>query len=256
MIACCDPIPGPFVISRRQVLIGFTATMTAAVALRPVRAERAGVLPAEVAGIRIPRSSTALRAVAFSRAACPEYLFNHCLRTFVFGALYLKKQQRSYDAEPAFIASVLHDLGLLPAYASKAGSFEIDGADAAEKFARDAGLAATEADTIWHSVAFHDGRFAITRRAGAEAMLVAAGAGADVDGPDTDSADQRQIAEVLAAFPRLQFKQRFTALLIDHCKRKPVSQSGTWLEGLCREQVPQAWHGTTEQEIAGSGYAE
>jgi len=54
----------------------------------------------------------------------------------------------------------------------------------------------------------------------------------------------------------LQFKSRFTSLVIEHCKRKPTSQRGTWLEGLCREQVPSAWTDTVEKEIAASPFAE
>jgi hypothetical protein len=64
------------------------------------------------------------------------------------------------------------------------------------------------------------------------------------------------MTEIVAEFPRLHFKQRFTALLIDHCHRKPLSQRGTWLEGLCRQQVPEAWKETVEQEIAGAPFDE
>jgi hypothetical protein len=60
----------------------------------------------------------------------------------------------------------------------------------------------------------------------------------------------------LAAFPRLQFKRRLTSLLIDHCKRKPTSQQGTWLEGLCREQVPGVWNDTVEKAIMAAPYTE
>jgi len=179
------------------------------------------------------------------------------MRTFLFGALALRRQGLAYDADRAFVAAALHDLGLLPAFASRSQSFEIDGADEAERFARDAGMSASDADIVWHDVALHDGRFAITRRAGNEAMLVALGAGSDVVGPDLDTADERrQLNEVLAAFPRLQFKKRFTGLLADHCKRKPTSQRGTWLEGLCREQVPSAWTDRVEQDIANAPFSE
>ena len=155
------------------------------------------------------------------------------------------------------MAAALYDLGLLPAFETKEQSFAIDGADAAQKFARDAGLNTIGANIVWDGVAFHDARFAITRRAGPVAMLVALGAGSDVDGPDLNTDDKKkQMAEVVAAFPRLQFKPRFTKLLIGHCQRKPLSQRGTWLEGLCREQVPSAWSNTVEQEIAAAPFAE
>ena len=214
-------------------------------------------LPNEVAGIAIPHSPAAIRAAALARQSCPDFLFNHCMRTFLIGALAVRRQKLVYNADEAFIAAALHDLGLVPAFASKAQSFEIDGANAAEKFARDNGLNAAEADIVWHGIAFHDVRFAITRRAGPEAMLVALGAGGDVVDPglSTDE-EKRQLAEVVAAFPRLQFKKRFTDLLIDHCRRKPTSQQGTWLEGLCREQVPGAWDDTVEKEIMAAPFAE
>ena len=226
-------------------------------AARLAEAEASANLPREVAGIPIPTSNVAVRAAQFARRSCPEYLFNHCMRTYLFGTLGLRQHQLSFDAECAFVAAALHDLGLLPTFASPAQSFEADGADAAEHFARDTGLNAARANIVWHGIVLHDGRFAITRRAGAEAMLVAMGASADVDGPDLDTDDQkRQMAEIVAAFPRLHFKQHFTALLVDHCHRKPLSQRGTWLEGLCRQQVPEAWKDTVEQEIAQAPFDE
>ncbi len=226
-------------------------------ALKVHAADDVSGLPTEVAGIAIPRSPAAIRAAALARQSCADFLFNHCMRTFLIGALAVQRQKLEYNADDAFVAAALHDLGLVPAFASKSQSFEIDGANAAEKFARDNGLSVAEADIVWHGIAFHDVRFAITRRAGPEAMLVALGAGGDVVDPglSTDE-EKRQLADVVSAFPRLQFKQRFTALLIDHCKRKPISQQGTWLEGLCREQVPGAWNDTVEKTITAAPYNE
>ena len=225
--------------------------------VQALAADEPPVLPSEVAGIAIPRSPIAVRAAQFSRQSCPDFLFNHCMRTFVFGALALQRQKLSYNADEAFTAATLHDLGLLPSFASKSQSFEIDGANVAEKFALGNGLNATDADIVWHGVAFHDVRFAITCRAGPEAMLVALGAGGDVNGPDLNTEDEKkQMAEIVAAFPRLQFKQRFTSLVVDHCKRKPTSQAGSWLEGLCRERAPAAWTDTVEKKIAAAPFAE
>jgi hypothetical protein len=178
------------------------------------------------------------------------------MRTFLFGAVALQAQKRSCNADAAFAAAALHDLGLLPAFATANSSFEIDGANRAEQLMTESGLSPRDADVVWHAIALHDVRFSITRRQGPEAMLVAIGAGSDVDGPDASAIDARQTAEIVAAFPRLQFKKRFTALAVDHCKRKPLSQRGTWLEGLCREQAPSAWTDTVEREIADAPFSE
>ncbi len=252
--ASCACAVHEILASRRQVLLAGLALGS----LVKIGVLRAGpmALPARVAGVVIPSSAVAAQAAAFAQQSCPDFLFNHCMRTFVFGALFLQKQGMLYDAEQAFVAAALHDLGLLPAFSSAKGSFEIDGADAAEKFMVEHGGGAARANTVWHAVEMHDGKWPLTRRQGPEAMLVSAGAGCDVDGPDMDVISDQQIAETLVAFPRLQFKKRFTALLIDHCRRKPTAQRGTWLEGLCREQVPGAWTQSVTDEIASSAFPE
>jgi hypothetical protein len=246
----------PGLLSRRQ-FAGLTLAALLSPSALPANEAAPAFLPQEVAGVEIPRSLAARQAALLSKRACPDFLFNHCMRTYVFGALALQRQPATYNADLAFVAAALHDLGLLTQYESQSRSFEIDGADAAEKFGLTAGLSPRDADVIWHGVALHDVRFAITRRSGPEAMLVALGAGGDVDGPDLETQDERrQLEEVVAAFPRLHFKRQFTGLLVAHCKRKPTSQRGTWLEGLCREQVPSAWGDTVENEVSVAPFVE
>jgi HD domain len=243
-------------VNRRELLkMTGAAALLAPVALASDPPRQVN-LPAEVAGVALPRSGVAVGAAAFAQQRCPEFLFNHCMRTFIFGALLLRRRQLAFHAEPAFVASALHDLGLLPGFESPHGSFEIDGADAAEKFMLEHHRSAAESDQVWHAVEMHDGKWALTARQGPEAMLVALGAGADVYGPDPGDLEARQIAEVLTAFPRQQFKQRFTSLLIAHCDRKPNSQRGTWLEGVCRRHVPSLEDDSVEQRIAAADFAE
>jgi hypothetical protein len=221
------------------------------------RATLRSELPREVAGVALPRSAVAVRAAQFARRSCPQFLFNHCMRTFLFGALELQRQKITFNEDDAFVAAALHDLGLLPEFASRSQSFEVDGANAAEKFARQAAFSSADAAVVWHSVALHDTRAAFTKHSGPEALLVSFGAGSDVDGPGLDSADQRkQMEEIVQAFPRLQFKRQFTELLVAQCQRKPLSQRGTWLEGLCRQTAPAAWTDSVPAEIAAAPFAE
>jgi len=246
---------GSDLCNRRALLMGASAMLLAHVVRGSVPAPHFQ-LPAEVAGIPMPRSALAIGAAAFARQNCPEFLFNHCMRTFTFGALLLQKRHLRFQADIAFAASALHDLGLLQSFESPSGSFEIDGADAAERFVLHNHRSAAEAAQVWHAVELHDGKWALTVREGPEAMLVALGAGTDVDGPDPGEFENQQIAEVLAAFPRQQFKRRFTALLIAHCERKPNSQHGTWLEGVCRRHAPGWRSDTVEDDIANALFPE
>ncbi len=241
-------ICGHHAISRRAAL-----ALPLGLTLATVASGAQADLPPRVAGIALPQTNLAARAAALSRSACPDFLFNHAMRTYLFGALYADKHGLAFNAEAAFVAAALHDFGLLPRYASSNGSFETDGARAGEEFARQNGMDAASADAVWRAIAMHDTRF--SRRQGPEATVVAVGAGTDVNGPGSAfTADE--IAAIVAAFPRLQFKSRFTALLVDQCQRKPLSQEGTWLEGLCRETSPNAWPAGIAQSIAASQFSE
>jgi len=243
-------------VNRRTLLrMSAAAALLPRISLPADSAQRAD-LPAEVAGVRLPQSDLALAAATFARQSCPDFLFNHCMRTYTFGVLLLQRRRLAFDADTAFVAAALHDLGLLPPFESARGSFEIDGADAAEKFMLQRQRSAADADRVWHAVEMHDGKWALTARQGPEAMLVSLGAGTDVDGADPEELEARQVAEVLAAYPRLQFKQRFTSLLIAHCERKPNSQHATWLEGVCRLHATGVEADSVEQQIAAANFPE
>ena len=241
----------PMTPDRRSMLLGLTSLLCL-----PQLAVAGSEIPLEVAGIRLPRSSAARKAVQFTRANCPPYLFNHCLRTYLFGAAAMERHRTAYHEDDAFVAACLHDVGLLKPFASAKGSFEVDGANRAAQFARDNGLSAADTEEVWDAIVLHDGRFVIAEHRGGAAMLVAMGAGSDVLGPDEAMIDAKRTAEIVAAFPRLGFKKQFTSLLVEHCRRNPLSQRGTWLEGLCREQAPAAWKDKLEEEIAQAPFSE
>jgi hypothetical protein len=233
---------------------GFLTLLAGAVAASGIRARAASTAVAtEVAGIALPKTSLARSAADLAHGACPDFLFNHSMRTYLLGALSLRGQQLNFDPEIAFVAAALHDLGLLPAFASARGSFEIDGANRAEELLHTAGRSSEQGRAVWNAIVMHDMRGDYSAHQSPEAQLVAAGAGADV--VDPEGIDRQAVEEVVRAFPRLQFKTRFTALLVDHCRRKPTSQIG-WLDGLCRATVPDAQRGSVERAIAQAPYTE
>lgn len=240
-------------VSDRREFLSVGAVIAAAALLVP-RTARADA-PRQIAGIALPDSALARRVTEFGRQSYPAFLFNHCMRTYFFGALAMNQMGRRFDAEEAFAGAILHDLGLMPAFESPHASFEGDGADAAEKFLLAHGEGYAKAETVWHSIVDHDGRWAIATHDGPESMLVAAGASADVVGPDINF-EPSTIDAILRSFPRLQFKKRFTETVIAHCRRKPGSQRGTWLGGLDRELNPGAYTGTIERQIADAPFPE
>ena len=211
--------------------------------------------PTEVAGIDIPRTPLALKAESFVRSLEPDFLFNHSVRTYRFGARRLKADRIKYDAETAYVAALFHDAGLVPGVASARASFEIDGADKAEQFVKTNGGSAGQARLIWNAIVTHDMGRAYQKHQSPEALLLGEGVEVDVDGGSVDAVSPAIVSEILRAYPRRDFKRRFTAAAIDHCRRKPTSQMG-WLDPLCRKIVPDVDHGDVEKEIASAPFAE
>jgi hypothetical protein len=241
-------------VRRRDVLLGLLALTAGRPSLALERPRVA--LPSSVAGIAVPRSPVAQAAAALSRQACPEVLFNHCMRTYLFGALHEQHHGRTFNADAAFVAAALHDLGLLKAFETDGTPFEVDSANAAERLALENSLPPETAKLVWNAAAMHDMRWAVVEKQNPTVELVAAGAAADVVGLDEGMIPRTAIAEVLKAFPRLGFKVQFAQLLTDHCRRKPLSQLGTWLDGYCRAAVPDAAFPDPKAVIHSAPYAE
>jgi HD superfamily phosphodiesterase len=81
-----------------------------------------------LAGVRIPDSPLAKAAVDLLEVTSPQFICNHCVRTYVFENLAVRRIGRSIiDEEIAFCGALLHDLGLVPAHAGES-RFEVDGA--------------------------------------------------------------------------------------------------------------------------------
>lgn len=240
---------------RRRFLIAAGAGWTvSAAALAGVARAMQAPPTGPVAGIALPDSPLARAAIGLARADCPDFLFNHSIRTFLFGALFVKARGASFDAEEVFVAAALHDLGLLPKYASPAEPFEIDSAEAAKALLQARGVAAARIDLIWDAIAMHAS--AIGRHKPLEVRMVGAGAGADVFGGGVDRLAPDVVKAVLAAYPRLDFNHRFEALLLDHCRRKPLSTASTWLDAFCRNHSHGADFPSIEQGFAESPFKE
>ncbi len=187
-------------------------------------------LPKEVAGILIPDTEVARDAAAIMRAAAPPTLFNHCLRTYVLGSMNAKAKGHDIDFEMAFVASILHDLGLTAEYSGDPTStFEENGAAFARGLVEKAGYTPRRAENVAKAILLHAGK------AGSEPpdiKFVMVGAGQDVfDFPDVGFSDE-QIRGAETAVPRLRFKTGFVEILKEHFER---SHNPDWTEGFLKD---------------------
>jgi hypothetical protein len=233
-----------------------TSTRASEAGPRPTQAaanDRSSTLVRTVAGVRLIDSKLARAATELCRDVSPPYLVNHAVRTFLFGALIGKTKRQTWDAELLYLACVLHDLGLTSRFAGDM-PFEIQGADAAVRFLQKAGLTNARCTTVWDGIAMHPHPIASHKQP--EIALVAAGAAADVVGADLSLLTSRDQAEVLHAYPRLQFKRSFVSSCADVVRQHPRGASRSFMRDIGERHVADFRPGNICDAIDGSPFNE
>lgn len=179
-----------------------------------------------ITGIKIPDSKIAREAAELVRAHETEMLFNHSVRTYLFGAMKGVRQNLKFDSELLYVAALFHDLGLVEAYETEHRRFEVDGAEAAREFLKSHGIPEPKADLVWEAIALHTTP-GITEYMRPEIALVRAGVIMDVSGTGYDEYTPQQREDVIAAFPRHDFKNEFVQVQTRSAMKKPHTTIGT-----------------------------
>src|SRR5580700_5720329 len=99
---------------RRKFALGMNAVAFGSLLVNggivPARAAGNGG-PRKIAGIPMVDTMIAKAANALAQSASAPYLYNHAVRTYLFGALIGRAAKLKVDEELLFLACVLHDLG-------------------------------------------------------------------------------------------------------------------------------------------------
>ena len=161
-----------------------------------------------IAGIAVPDTSLVSRAIDFARDHSEPYLFNHAMRSWLFGVLLAQNNGGSYDAEVLAVSALLHDLGLTKTFAGPL-RFEVEGANAARAFAASHGLHARRTQLIWDSIALNSTP-SICLHKEKEAALCTMGVSVDWGGWAYDKIARRSMTDILEAYPRLEMKRQFS----------------------------------------------
>jgi hypothetical protein len=194
------------------------------------------LLPDQIAGIRIPDSPLARAATRYARELSSDVVFNHVIRSFVFGGIVACHHGIRYDEELFYLGAVLHDLGLTGLFPGPE-RFEVAGADAADAFLKERGVPAERREIVWDAIALHTS-VGIASRKRPEIALVHIGAGVDVLGLEFSSIPGELMEQVLAAVPRRDFKKAFGQILLDTVQANPQGAMMTFLEPCARRHLP------------------
>ena len=221
---------------------------------QPVASPQQSALPREIAGVRIPDSALAKKAVDLSFRVSPAVVHTHVMRTFVFGALVGQAQKLRFDEELFFLAAVLHDLGLTAQFRGLE-RFEVIGADAADAFLKDQGVNPERREIIWDAIALHTS-IGIASRKRPEIALVHIGAGMDVIGRGLDNLPKNLVAETIEALPRHDFNNAFFKVIVDTIAHAPQSAAMTWMAQTANAHVPGCPCPSLESQLKASPFKE
>ena len=187
-------------------------------------------------GITVVDTPLVARAMELAQAYSETYLFNHAVRSWLFAVRLGQLQGIPHDAEVVAVGSLLHDLGLTNGVTGPK-RFEIEGANAARAFAREQGLDDRRVQLIWDTVALNYTP-SIALHKEAEVALSTAGIGLDYGGPQYDRIPRDEMKSVLAAFPRLDMKKRFTDSVCGIVRTKPETTYDNFARDFGERFVP------------------
>jgi hypothetical protein len=189
-------------------------------------------------GMPVPDSSLARRARDRIADAAGPVLLNHSVRCYAWAVELARHDGLEFDPEILYVASMLHDIGLVAPY-DLGGCYEVDGGLAAQRLARESGAADDRARAIYDVIALHNDEV-MPPDAAAEVVLLWDSAGTDVTGNRYADVRPAIIPELLGAYPRLDFKRAFTALLVDQASRKPKCPAVEMIAAGILEEIAQA----------------
>ncbi|GAA1337251.1 HD domain-containing protein [Saccharothrix algeriensis] len=180
------------------------------------------------------------RAAEAALAVCDEHaepwLRNHSLRAYSWAAAYGAATRVEYDGELLYVAAVLHDLALVPAFDSHALPFEEAGARLAAVFAAGAGWGPVRRERLGEVIVLHM-REDVAAEEDPESHLLQVAVSADVSGRRLDEFPAGFRAELLERWPRLGFAPAFLDRFRDQADRKPSCAAADLVRGDWPERV-------------------
>ncbi|KAL9013081.1 MAG: hypothetical protein Q9173_002197 [Seirophora scorigena] len=189
-------------------------------------------------GVTVPNTPLITKALDLAKAHMKEPLYNHVVRSWLFGFIIADKAPplQSRDREVHAIAAILHDLGwsTTPELVSADKRFEVDGADDARAFLqREAGdrFDVHRLQLVWDSIALHTTP-SIALHKEPEVVATLFGIMTDfrgVEGAPMGLVTREEFNAVVRVAPRAGFKDGFRDVLTGLCRTKPDTTSDNFV---------------------------
>jgi HD superfamily phosphodiesterase len=164
--------------------------------------------------LTIPDTPTARAAADLVREAAPAFLLNHSYRTYLFGTRLVATD---VDDEAAFVAAMIHDLGLTDRHRG-AEEFGPVGAELAGRFLARRGWQLDRIGLVEQAILRHTD---LVAHDDPTARVVQVGAQIDVIGYGAERIDGDTLAAILTAYPRLDFVTSMRTLYLEEISLHP-----------------------------------
>ncbi|KAI0398887.1 hypothetical protein F4802DRAFT_591633 [Xylaria palmicola] len=200
----------------------------------------AGYPTRTIANVSLVDTELVREAQVFARSHSSEFVWNHVMRSWLFGSLIIAHNdtlRATVDAEAHAVAVILHDLGWDQTPNSTTVStdrrFEVDGAIAAREFINSHSRGRNKWDEqriqlVWDSIALHT-QDSIFKYKEDTVAVTGAGIYLDFNSPSA-GVTQQEYDAVIAAFPKTEFKEGVNQTIIWLCGTKPKTTYDTFMQ--------------------------
>src|SRR3954471_16552422 len=206
----CLTLARPLLRAELGILAGRLAML-----LRMHSGRRSSIDPASLVP---PDSLLARDAGVAAQDLLTPVLLNHSSRAYTWGAAIAALHGITFDRELLYLAAMFHDTGI-PSPVPDV-DFTVRSAAVARAFTDSHGVPADSRELVANAIAMHYTP-GVGLDSGAEAYLLAAGAGVDVFGLRSNEIPDAVRRRVIQQYPRLGFKREFARLLRAEAKQVP-----------------------------------
>jgi HD domain len=180
----------------------------------------------------VPDTQMTREATGLLREFSTALLFNHSHRVFFWANELGRQTGKKFDVELVFICAAFHDLGLLKKFSSATDRFEVDSANAVRQFLEHHRVPAARIQTAWDAIALHTTPGIAAYKA-LEVELLYNGVALDVLGIGYETFPEDLRKNVVAQYPRVNFKQEIAEAFLAGFEHKTQTTEGTCNEDIC-----------------------
>jgi len=186
--------------------------------------------------LTLPDSRAVRDAYAQAETESQPWLFNHVMRSWLYGAKLAQHRGVAPDAELVAVAMLLHDLGLARGGAPDR-RFEVVGADIGRAFALSHDMRERRAEAVWDSIALHT-TASIAQHKGTDVACCQSGIACDYGGLGYRELSDDNKKVILSAYPRLDMKNMLTTCLRAIATNHPNTTRDNFIADFGMKYVP------------------